>query len=81
MDVERIIRLPEVQKRLGLSRTTIYGQVRGGLLPRPVSLGARAVGWSESAIGSVVAARVRGESDEQIKQLVSELELGRRGSR
>jgi prophage regulatory protein len=39
----RILRLPEVIERSGLSRASIY---RGaGNFPRPVKLTARAVGW------------------------------------
>ena len=44
----RILRLPEVLARTGLSRSTIYVRVDQGLFPKPVSLGARAVGWIES---------------------------------
>ncbi|MXX69935.1 MAG: AlpA family phage regulatory protein [Gemmatimonadales bacterium] len=37
-----------VLARTGLSRSTIYVRLDQGLFPRPVSLGARAVGWLES---------------------------------
>ena len=40
----RFLRLPEVQARTGQSRSTIYVRVEQGRFPRPVSLGARAVG-------------------------------------
>jgi prophage regulatory protein len=43
-----ILRLPAVKARTGLSRSTIYLRVSEGRFPRPVSLGARAVGWLES---------------------------------
>ena len=46
----RFLRLPEVQARTGLSRPTIYARLAEGRFPRPVSLGARAVGWVESEI-------------------------------
>jgi prophage regulatory protein len=45
-----ILRLPAVKTRTGLSRSTIYLRVSEGTFPRPVSLGARAVGWLESEI-------------------------------
>lgn len=45
-----ILRLPTVKARTGLSRSTIYQHVADGSFPRPVSLGARAVGWVESDI-------------------------------
>jgi len=46
----RILRLPEVMARTGLSRSTIYLRISQGNFPKPVSLGARAVGWIEVEI-------------------------------
>lgn len=47
---ETILRRPEVEKRCGLSRSTIYQLMTDGRFPRPVRLGKRAVGWRESDI-------------------------------
>ncbi len=47
---ERILRRPEVESRTGLSRSTIYSQMAEGTFPRPVRLGKRAVGWTDSTI-------------------------------
>jgi prophage regulatory protein len=46
----RILRLPEVMTRTGLSRSTIYLRISQDTLPKPVSLGGRAVGWVEAKI-------------------------------
>ncbi len=46
----RILRLPEVMARTGLSRTTIYRWRLAGRFPQPVRLGTRNVGWIESEI-------------------------------
>ena len=46
----RFLRLPEVLARTGLSRSTIYVRLEQGRFPRPVSLGARAVGWIEAEV-------------------------------
>ena len=46
----RILRLPEVMTRTGLSRSTIYLRISQGIFPKPVSLGARSVGWVEAEI-------------------------------
>ena len=40
-----ILRLPEVKRLTGLSRSTIYKMISEGKFPRSVSLGSRAVGW------------------------------------
>lgn len=47
----RILRLKEVQRMTGLSRSTIYTEISKGNFPRQVKLtGARSVGWQENAI-------------------------------
>ena len=48
--VTRLIRLPEVQHRVGLGRSTIYRWMSEGKFPRPVHLGGYAVAWSEQEI-------------------------------
>lgn len=47
-----ILRLPTVQARTGLSRSTIYLRISEGGFPKPVSLGGRAVGWVEAEINA-----------------------------
>ena len=54
----RILRLPEVQRRTGLSRSTIYVRLDQGRFPKPVSLGARAVGWIESEVDEWIRERI-----------------------
>lgn len=44
------MRLPEVMKMTGLSRSTIYAMVARGEFPAPVKLGARASGWRVSDV-------------------------------
>lgn len=56
---EYVLRLPEVKKRTGLSRSTIYAAVRLGTFPVPISLGERAVGWLESSISAWIDDRVK----------------------
>lgn len=51
---QMILRLPQVKIRTGLSRSTIYRHIAEGSFPKPVSLGARAVGWYESQISEWV---------------------------
>jgi prophage regulatory protein len=52
----KILRFSDVQKRIGYSRSTIYNRInpRGPLydptFPKPVPLGPRLVGFSESQI-------------------------------
>lgn len=46
----RILRLKDVIQTTGLARSTIYKYISEGRFPKPVSLGARSVGWVESEI-------------------------------
>ena len=45
-----ILRRKQVEARIGLARSTIYQRIAAGTFPKPVSLGARAVGWIEAEI-------------------------------
>ena len=44
------VRMNEVLRITGLSRTTIYRRIAGGLFPPPVHLGGRACGWHATAL-------------------------------
>ena len=73
-----IIRLPQVSRTTGLARSTVYLRIEQGLLPRPVSLGGKAVGWPASEISQINAFRIAGKSNEEIKSLVCELQKQRK---
>lgn len=55
---QAILRLPAVKARIGLSRSSIYLMVSRGLFPRPIPLGARAIGWVESEIEEWLSAQI-----------------------
>lgn len=49
----RILRRPDVEKRIGLGRSTIYLHMQQGTFPKPIRLGAgeaAAVGWLEHEV-------------------------------
>ena len=54
----RIIRMSELTKKVGLSRATIYRKLESDDFPRPVSLGKRAVGWKEVDVDDWINERV-----------------------
>jgi prophage regulatory protein len=54
-----VIRLPQVKKRTGLSRSTIYALIKLGHFKAPIHLGARAVGWLDSDVDEFLAERIR----------------------
>ncbi|MBS1212043.1 MAG: transcriptional regulator, partial [Proteobacteria bacterium] len=62
-----IIRRKQVEARTGLSRSSIYAKLRHNpkrpgdydpSFPRPVSVGAKAVGWIEAEIDAWLTAQV-----------------------
>ncbi|RIH72850.1 AlpA family transcriptional regulator [Vibrio splendidus] len=55
---QRIIRLPEVIQKTGLSRSSIYLRMSKQEFPKSISIGDRAVGWIEDDINSWVDARI-----------------------
>lgn len=59
-----ILRLPEVIKRTGLSRSSIYLRISNGEFPKTISLGDRAVGWLESEIDEWLAEKVEASRNE-----------------
>ena len=73
-----ILRLPKVKSESGLSRSTIYLRIAQGLWTKPVSLGARAVGWPSSEVATLNAARISGKSNSEIRDLVMRLEAARK---
>lgn len=60
----RIIRIKQVQERVGLSRSTIYDRINERFprydpeFPKPAKLGAYAVGWLEESINEWINKRM-----------------------
>ncbi|MBD8525314.1 AlpA family phage regulatory protein [Pseudoxanthomonas sp. CAU 1598] len=60
----RLLRLPEVIKRTGLSRSAIYAAEATGRFPTRVCLTARAVAWVETELDQWVMERIASRSIE-----------------
>ena len=74
MDTQlRIERKPETRSRYGLSSTTFHVRINDGLIPPPISLGGRAVGFPAHETDQVIAFMVAGKSKEEIRTLVEHL--------
>jgi len=72
-----ILRRKQVEAEIGLSRSTIYLRISQGLWPKPVSLGARAVGWPACEVAALNAARIAGKTECDIRALVVQLQNAR----
>ena len=61
MSYDRILRLPEIIRMAGISRSRIYVYMARETdpFPRSVQLGPNMVGWRESEVAAWLAARAR----------------------
>lgn len=70
----RILRCSKTLDKTGDTRSPLYDKVAKGLFTRPVKIGgARAAGWPEHEVDQIIAARIAGYSDDQIRKLVQRL--------
>jgi len=76
-----ILRLREVMERTGLCRSSLYRHLRASerLFVTPVRIGARAVGFPAHEVEAIIAARIAGRTDAEIRELVTQL-IGARTS-
>lgn len=58
MTSTKLIRFPELLRRVPLSRSTIYLQISRGEFPAPVKIGPRAVAWSEALVDAWAQAKI-----------------------
>lgn len=70
---DRILRRLAVEDLTGLRRSSLYATIAAGLFPPPVAIGARSVGWPEREVLAINAARIRGASTDEVRQLVVSL--------
>jgi len=56
--MNRLLRLPEVLSRAGVSRSYVYDGVKGGRFPKPVKVTERTSAWVESEIQEWIDKRI-----------------------
>jgi prophage regulatory protein len=56
--LQSFLRLKQVKILTGFSRSWIYEAIRRGDFPAPISIGARAVAWTENSIINWQAQRI-----------------------
>jgi prophage regulatory protein len=72
-----LLRLPDVMRRTGHARSTVYLMVERGLLPKAVKISERASAWPSDEIDAVNAARIAGKGDDDVRKLIEQLERNR----
>ena len=73
----RLRKLPAVEEQFQSAKTTIYKQVKNGTLPPPIHLGEKSSAWIAAELDAVLAARIAGRSDAEIRALVIALVAAR----
>lgn len=59
------------------SHASIYTAIRAGLFTQPVPIGERSVGWPDYEVQAINRARIAGQTEAQIKELVNRLHAKR----
>ena len=72
-----LLRLPEVIRLSGYSRSMLYALISQGLYPKPVKISERAVAWPSEEVEQMVQAIVAHSSKAQRKDLVVSIESRR----
>jgi len=75
-----ILRTPSVLERRGRSRSSHYADIKAGLFVKPVLIGLRATGTPDYEVDTLIAARIAGKTDEEIRALVIKLEADRKAA-
>ena len=55
--MKRIFRLKDVCETYGLSRSTVYRMVAANQFPKPIKIGATAIGWDSGDLDAWLATR------------------------
>lgn len=73
-----ILRMSAVKAETGhKSHASIYTAIRAGLFTQPVPIGERSVGWPDYEVQAINRARIAGQTEAQIKELVNRLHAKR----
>jgi len=59
----RILRLPDVKEKTGLSRTSIYNKIADGTFPAPLKLTTKSSGWLDSEVDEFIMRLVHERDD------------------
>ena len=73
-----ILRMPAVKAETGhRSHATVYNAINAGLFTKPVKISERSVGWPDYEVEAICAARIAGQTESEIKELVIRLHTQR----
>lgn len=73
-----ILRMPAVKAETGhRCHASVYNAINAGLFTKPVPIGTRSVGWPDFEVKAINTARIAGQSESEIRDLVNRLHAKR----
>ena len=72
-----LLRLPEVMRLSGYSRSMLYSLISQGLYPKPLKIGERAVAWPSQEVERMVESIISQQPLVERRELVRKLEVNR----
>ena len=73
-----ILRMPDTKAETGYaSHASIYANIKAGTFTNPVKIGQRSVGWPSEEVKVINAARIAGQTDDELRELVKRLHAKR----
>lgn len=73
-----LLSTPDLGNVARASRATIYAWIAAGLMTPPIKLGSKSSAWPAFEVNAILAARIAGKSDDEIRALVVELTEARK---
>jgi len=69
----KLIKKEAVLDKTAKKHSSLYSDIKLGLFPSSIKIGPRAVAWIEHEVDSIIDARVKGLSETDIRDLVTEI--------
>ena len=63
----------DARAQFGIAQSTYYAWIEQGLMTPGIALGVRSVGWPQSELDQIAAARISGKTEDEIRALVQDL--------
>jgi len=56
--MDRMMRVPEVVKIVGVSKATLRNMIRDGVFPAPIKISRQAIAWAESTVSNWLRTKI-----------------------
>ena len=77
MDDLSLMPIGKVMELTGRGRSSLYNDIKSGLLVHPVAAGRHTARWPAGEVRRILQARIAGKSEDDIRELVNGLHAAR----